>query len=153
MFGKYFKHVLVLTILAGVAYSLPQVKDAMVGAFGFSGSNNAAIIDYKFSESTPMMQERARLLQQKREQARMDQAMMEEESRIRKMIPAEEIVAVLYKAGAIPKDKVTLAIRALREHASSTRMMSLGGATTTRAFSTTTPPFSSTTEPRMPLSQ
>ena len=33
MFGKYFKHVLVLTFLAGISYSLPQVKDAMAGTF------------------------------------------------------------------------------------------------------------------------
>lgn len=36
MFGKYFKHVLVLTLLAGIAYPLPQVKEAMAGAFAIN---------------------------------------------------------------------------------------------------------------------
>jgi hypothetical protein len=137
MFGKYFKHILIMTLLAGFAYSLPQMRDAMVGAFGFAGSNTATIADYTVAESTPMMRERALVQQQKREQ-------MIEQARLRNrdMVPAEEIVAVLYKAGAIQKDKVALAIRVLREHASSTRIMS---ATSTPPFSTTTPPFASTT--------
>ncbi len=44
MFGKYFKHVLVLTFLAGIAYSLPQVKDAMAGAFVFTYTENSAAV-------------------------------------------------------------------------------------------------------------
>ncbi|MDQ5893369.1 MAG: Peptidoglycan-binding protein [Patescibacteria group bacterium] len=36
MFGKYFKHVLVLTFLAGIAYPLPQMKEAMAGAFAMN---------------------------------------------------------------------------------------------------------------------
>ena len=42
MFGKYFKHVLVLTLLAGIAYPLPQVKEAMAGAFAFGGETSVA---------------------------------------------------------------------------------------------------------------
>ncbi len=140
MFGKYFKHILIMTLLAGFAYSLPQMRDAMVGAFGFAGSNSAATIDYTIAESTPMMRERALIQQQKREQ-------MIEQVRVRDMVPAEEIVAVLYKAGAIQKDKVTLAIRVLKEHASSSRMVNQFNSTSTPPFSTTTPPFSSTTRP------
>ena len=44
MFGKYFKHVLVLTFLAGIAYSLPQVKEAMAGAFAFTYTENSAAV-------------------------------------------------------------------------------------------------------------
>lgn len=33
MFGKYFKEVLILTILTGMVFSLPQIKEGMVGAF------------------------------------------------------------------------------------------------------------------------
>lgn len=144
MFGKYFKHILIMTLLAGFAYSLPQVKDAMVGAFGFAGSNTATIADYTVAESTPMMKERALAQQQRREQM-MEQVRL----RNRDMVPAEEIVAVLYKAGAIQKDKVALAIRVLKEHASSTRIMS---ATSTPPFSSTTPPFASTTRSMRPAS-
>ena len=42
MFGNYFKHVLVLTLLAGLTYSLPQVKDAMAGAFTIGYSDASA---------------------------------------------------------------------------------------------------------------
>jgi hypothetical protein len=42
MFGNYFKHVLILTLLAGLTYSLPQVKEAMAGAFTIGYTDSSA---------------------------------------------------------------------------------------------------------------
>ncbi len=44
MFGNYFKHILALTLLAGISYSLPQVKAEMVNAFSISSNNVAAAV-------------------------------------------------------------------------------------------------------------
>ncbi len=138
MFGKYFKHILVLTLLAGTAYSLPQVKDAMVGAFSFPGSNEAMIINYTGPSSTiNRIEGRADM---NRPPLVREQVIMQVPPR--NMIPPEEVVAILFKAGVISKEKLPLALRVIREHASSTKIISPFNASTT-------PPFSSTTKPMM----
>lgn len=50
MFGQYFKHVLILTLLSGITYSLPQVQDAMAGAFSI-GHNNSVAAAVTFSNT------------------------------------------------------------------------------------------------------
>ena len=42
MFGNYLRHVLVLTLLAGISYSLPQVRNSMADAFSPQILNVAA---------------------------------------------------------------------------------------------------------------
>ncbi len=47
MFGNHLKHVLVLTLLAGIAYSLPQVREGLSESFSsiYSSPNQATVID------------------------------------------------------------------------------------------------------------
>lgn len=44
MFGTHFKHVLVLMLLAGIAYSLPQVRDGLSDSFSSIYSTNQATV-------------------------------------------------------------------------------------------------------------
>lgn len=149
MFGKYFKHVVALTLLAGVAYSLPQVKDAMVGAFGFADSNDALVINYKSSASQIRREMPRPIVQAEREIMKGPE---------RREVPPAEIIAILVKANVIPREKAEIAVKILKEqldkrdkeNASSTRATMMQNASTTRqmmrSISSTTPPV-----PRMPL--
>ena len=137
MFGKYFKHVLIMTLLAGSAYSLPQVKEAMVGAFSLSFSEEALVSNYANYESTQMVKDRA-IAPAPRREDEISQAQN------RGNVPPEEIVATLFKAGIIPKEKITLAIKVLKEHASTTKPVR------PPFNASTTPPFASSTRPVKP---
>jgi hypothetical protein len=47
MFGIHFKHVLVLTLLAGIAYTLPQVRDGLSESFSsIYVQNQAALFNF-----------------------------------------------------------------------------------------------------------
>jgi hypothetical protein len=62
MFGKYFKHVLVLTFLAGIAYPLPQMKEAMNGAFAVNSAAAAVTaITVNASDASASMNGRSTL--------------------------------------------------------------------------------------------
>lgn len=121
MFGKYFKHVLVLTILTGMAYSLPQVKSSMVGAFGFLESNQAFVSNYNSSTSpTKAMIGKMDIVRKDIENNQIKNQII---SRRAIILPPEEVIAILFKAGVISKEKLPLALRIIREHASSTNIV------------------------------
>ena len=138
MFGKYFKHVLVLTLLAGSAYSLPQVKEGMVGAFGFEGLNEALLINYNGSTSAQINTSinRSEIKPVVMQAQKSEQYIIQQEAK--RQIPPEEIVAILYKAGVIPDNKLATAVKVLKEHmpnrtaenASSTRPLPLDASST-----------------------
>jgi hypothetical protein len=109
MFGKYFKHVLILTLLAGMAYSLPQVKDSMVGAFSIPGINEALAIRPISSSSANYSSRNIEMQNQ----------MVNRVQEVRKLSPKEvispeEVIMVLFKEGIISKDKLAVSIKIIK---------------------------------------
>ncbi len=148
MFGKYFKHILILTFLAGMAYSLPQVKDAMADAFSIPGFNPALAISAMVSSDRPMPIKTPMPTPQS-----MMQGGANEKGNVyykatiqpqRRMISPSELIMLLFKAGVIPQDKLPLAIKIVKEHY-------MFGTSTPPMYGTTTPPMHGTSTPPMML--
>ncbi len=124
MFGIHLKHVLVLTLLAGIAYSLPQVKDGLSDSFSSIYVQNQAAL-FNFPNINPQNSYGNRMMN--------NQAIGVGE--IKKMIIVpEEIVRVLVKEGVIPQDKAVLAVKILKERLFNNQPMppQQQGASTTR---------------------
>lgn len=131
MFGKHFHYVLVLTMLAGIAYSLPQVKDVLSDSFSglYPVSNQAAIFNFnpsmRFLDRTKVDVNRPTTTV----------PMMRDDQRkpVPPMIPIEEIVKILVKEGFISKDNTDKAINLLKDRIRpSDQRPQMMNATTTR---------------------
>lgn len=104
MFGIHFKHVLVLTLLAGIAYSLPQVRDGLSDSFSsIYVQNQAAIFNYPNNNNVV----------NKIVDNRPPAIGVGEMKKM--MIVPEEIVLVLVKEGIIPQDKAGIAVKVLKD--------------------------------------
>ncbi len=134
MFGIHFKHVLVLTLLAGIAYSLPQVKEGLSESFSsIYTTNQAALFDFPnrvpVGSSSRMMNNQIRPNNEdfKRPAPAIGVGEMK-----KMMIVPEEIVFLLVKEGIIPQDKVPQAIKLLRERIFNNQPIPPLGASTTK---------------------
>lgn len=148
MFGNYLKHVLVLTLLAGIAYSLPQVRDILANSLDFYVSNDAIAINSTSSKFFP-----PNIVLNKENMPRQDMINVNTQNI---MIPApqgraiapEEVVKILIKAGIIPENKLNQSLLVLKEFALKNNrylppMMASSTTPTNRptVFSSTTPPI------------
>jgi hypothetical protein len=126
MFGIHFKHVLILTLLAGIAYTLPQVKDGLSDSFSsIYVSNQAALFD--FPNRVPVSSSSRMMNNQIKPAPVIGVGEMK-----KMMIVPEEIVFLLVKEGIIPQDKAPQAIKLLREKMFNNQPIPPLGASTTR---------------------
>lgn len=159
MFGRYTNYVLALTVLAGVAYSLPQVKNEMVGAFDISGISSALVFNFSNQNSSNTKAFRSDDIKSRVNNiARpVPESARPSIDNLRPMgVKPEEIVILLAKENLISKDNIPKAIKVLKDYAERNRIqaINMNSASSTREkgmpirpFATSTRPYATSTRP------